>query len=298
QTLEGVPALIHGGPFANIAHGCNSVLATKTALHLADWAVTEAGFGCDLGAEKFFDIKCRTAGFDPTAVLLVATVRALKMHGGLKKEELGKENVAALEAGLANLGRHIANVARFGIRPLVAVNRFGTDTAAEHEAIIRFCKSRDVEAFVCSHWADGGKGAEALARKVAETAASPSNFKPLYDEAMPLWDKIRTIARTIYGAKDATADASVKERLTRYEKEGFGNFPICMAKTQYSFSTNPALRGAPEGHEVNVREVRLAAGAGFVVAITGDIMTMPGLPKVPAADSIGISDDGRITGLF
>jgi len=298
QTLEGTPAFVHGGPFANIAHGCNSLMATKTALRLADIVVTEAGFGADLGAEKFFDIKCRAGGLMPSAAVIVATVRALKMHGGVKKEELGKANVAALEAGLANLGRHIANVARFGIKPLVAVNRFGTDTAAEHEAIVKFCKSRDVEAFICSHWADGGKGAEALAKKVVETVAAPSQFKPLYDSSMPLWEKIRTISRTIYGAKDATADSSVKERLTRYEKDGFGNFPICMAKTQYSFSTNPALRGAPEGHEVNVREVRLAAGAGFVVAITGDIMTMPGLPKVPAADSIGITDDGRITGLF
>ena len=298
QTLEGTPAFVHGGPFANIAHGCNSLMATKTALRLADFVVTEAGFGADLGAEKFFDIKCRAGGLLPVAAVLVATVRALKMHGGVKKEELGKENVAALEAGLVNLGRHIANVARFGIKPVVAVNRFGTDTAAEHEAIKRFCAQRDAEASICTHWGEGSKGAEALAKKVADIAAAGSSFKPLYDEAMPLWEKIRTIARTIYGAKDATADASVRERLTRFEKEGFGKFPICMAKTQYSFSTNPALRGAPEGHEVNVREVRLAAGAGFIVAITGDIMTMPGLPKVPAADSIGITDDGRITGLF
>jgi len=298
QTLEGTPAFVHGGPFANIAHGCNSLMATKTALRLADFVVTEAGFGADLGAEKFFDIKCRAGGLTPTAAVIVATVRALKMHGGVKKDELGKENVAALEAGLANLGRHIANVARFGIRPVVAVNRFGTDTAAEHEAIKRFCAQRDAEAFICTHWGEGSKGAEALARKVADIAEAGSSFKPLYDEAMPLWEKIRTIARTIYSAKDATADAAVRERLTRFEKEGFGRFPVCMAKTQFSFSTNPAVRGAPEGHEVNVREVRLAAGAGFVVAITGDIMTMPGLPKVPAAESIGITDDGRITGLF
>jgi len=298
QTLEGTPAFVHGGPFANIAHGCNSLMATKTALRLADIVVTEAGFGADLGAEKFFDIKCRAGGLMPSAAVIVATVRALKMHGGVKKEDLGKENVAALEAGLANLGRHIANVARFGVKPLVGVNRFGTDTAAEHDAIVRFCKSRDVDAFTCTHWADGGKGAEPLARKVAETVAGGSNFKPLYDEAMPLWEKIRTVVRTIYGAKDATCDASVKERLARYEKDGFGKFPICMAKTQYSFSTDPNLRGAPEGHTVHVREVRLAAGAGFVVALCGDIMTMPGLPKVPSADSIGITDDGRITGLF
>jgi formate--tetrahydrofolate ligase len=206
--------------------------------------------------------------------------------------------VAALEAGLANLGRHMTNVARFGIRPVVAVNRFGTDTAAEHEAIKKYCAKHEVEAFICSHWGEGSKGAENLAKKVAEIAQGPSGFKPLYDEAMPLWEKIRTIARTIYGAKDATADASIKERLTRFEKEGYGKFPICMAKTQYSFSTNAALKGAPDGHEVNVREVRLAAGAGFVVAITGEIMTMPGLPRVPAADTIGVTDDGRITGLF
>ncbi|HEY7610797.1 MAG TPA: formate--tetrahydrofolate ligase, partial [Alphaproteobacteria bacterium] len=255
-------------------------------------------FGADLGAEKFFDIKCRAGGLTPSAAVIVATVRALKMHGGVKKEDLGKENVAALEAGLANLGRHMTNVARFGIRPVVAVNRFGTDTAAEHEAIKRYCAKHEVEAFICSHWGEGSKGAEHLAKKVAEIALGPSGFKPLYDEAMPLWEKIRAIARTIYSAKDATADASIKERLTRFEKEGYGKFPICMAKTQFSFSTNPALRGAPEGHEVNVREVRLAAGAGFVVAITGDIMTMPGLPKVPAAESIGVTDDGRITGLF
>jgi formate--tetrahydrofolate ligase len=298
QTLEGTPAFVHGGPFANIAHGCNSMAATKTALKLADIVVTEAGFGADLGAEKFFDIKCRVGGLTPSAAVIVATVRALKMHGGVKKEDLGRENVAALEVGLANLGRHITNVGRFGIRPVVAVNRFGTDTAAEHEAIKNYCARHGVEAFICTHWGDGSKGAEQLARKVAVIADGPSGFKPLYDEAMPLWEKIRTIAKTIYGAKDATADASIKERLARFEKEGYGKFPICMAKTQYSFSTNAALKGAPEGHEVNVREVRLAAGAGFVVAITGEIMTMPGLPKVPAADTIGVTDDGRITGLF
>jgi formate--tetrahydrofolate ligase len=298
QTLEGTPAFVHGGPFANIAHGCNSLMATKTALKLADVVVTEAGFGADLGAEKFFDIKCRAGGLAPAAAVIVATVRALKMHGGVKKEELGKENVAALEAGLANLGRHIENVKRFGIQPVVGVNRFGTDTAAEHAAIERYCAARGTDAFICSHWGEGGKGAEAMAKKVSELVEKGGAFKPLYDEALPLWEKIRTIARTIYGAKDATADAAVKERLARFEKDGFGKFPVCMAKTQYSFSTNPALRGAPEGHDVNVREVRLAAGAGFVVAITGDIMTMPGLPRVPAADSIGVTDDGRITGLF
>ncbi len=298
QTLEGTPAFVHGGPFANIAHGCNSMMATKTALRMADIVVTEAGFGADLGAEKFFDIKCRAGGLSPSAAVIVATVRALKMHGGVKKEDLGSENVAALEAGLANLGRHLVNVQRFGVTPFVGINRFNTDTPAEHEAIRKFCARHGVDAFICSHWADGGKGAEALAKKVVAALDAPSAFKPLYDEAMPLWEKIRTIAKTIYGAKDATADASIRERLARFEKEGYGKFPICMAKTQYSFSTNPALRGAPEGHEVNVREVRLAAGAGFVVAITGDIMTMPGLPKVPAADTIGVTDDGRITGLF
>ncbi|MFO0988205.1 MAG: formate--tetrahydrofolate ligase [Alphaproteobacteria bacterium] len=298
QTLEGTPAFVHGGPFANIAHGCNSMQATKTALRMAEVVVTEAGFGADLGAEKFFDIKCRAGGLSPSAAVIVATVRALKMHGGVKKEDLGAENVAALEAGLANLGRHIANVQRFGVKPFVGINRFTTDTPAEHEAIRKFCAKHGVDAFICSHWADGGKGAEELAKKVVASLEAPSAFKPLYDDSMPLWEKIRTIAKTIYGAKDATADASIKERLARFEKEGYGKFPICMAKTQYSFSTNPALRGAPEGHEVNVREVRLAAGAGFVVAITGDIMTMPGLPRVPAADTIGVTDDGRITGLF
>jgi formate--tetrahydrofolate ligase len=298
QTLEGTPAFVHGGPFANIAHGCNSMQATKTALRMADIVVTEAGFGADLGAEKFFDIKCRAGGLSPSAAVIVATVRALKMHGGVKKEDLGTENVAALEAGLANLGRHIANVGRFGVKPFVGINRFNTDTPAEHEAIRKFCAKHGFDAFICSHWADGGRGAEALATTGVASIDAPSAFKPLYADAMPLWEKIRTIAKTIYGAKDATADASIKERLARFEKEGYGKFPICMAKTQYSFSTNPALRGAPEGHEVNVREVRLAAGAGFVVAITGDIMTMPGLPKVPAADTIGVTDDGRITGLF
>jgi formate--tetrahydrofolate ligase len=298
QTLAGTPAFVHGGPFANIAHGCNSMMATKTALRLAEIVVTEAGFGADLGAEKFFDIKCRAGNLTPSAAVVVATVRALKMHGGIKKEDLGGENVAAVEKGLANLGRHLSNLARFGIQPVVAVNRFGTDTQAEHEAIRKFCAARDVDAFICTHWADGAKGAKALAHKVVEVTEAGSKFKPLYDESMPLWEKIRTIARTIYGAKDATADAAVRERLSRMEKEGFGRLPVCMAKTQYSFSTNPALRGAPDGHEVNVREARLAAGAGFVVAITGEIMTMPGLPRVPAADSIGITDDGRITGLF
>jgi formate--tetrahydrofolate ligase len=298
QTLEGTPAFVHGGPFANIAHGCNSLMATKTALRLADIVVTEAGFGADLGAEKFFDIKCRAGALTPSAAVIVATVRALKMHGGVKKEDLGRENLPALEAGLANLGRHLVNVQRFGVRPLVAVNRFGTDTPAEHEAIKRYCAKHGVDAFTCTHWGEGSKGAEELARKVVAAIEAGSSFKPLYDETMPLWEKIRTIAKTIYGAKDATADASIRERLQRFEKDGFAKFPVCMAKTQYSFSTNPALRGAPEGHEVNVREVRLAAGAGFIVAITGEIMTMPGLPKVPAADSIGITDDGRITGLF
>ncbi len=298
QTLEGTPAFVHGGPFANIAHGCNSMMATKTALRMADIVVTEAGFGADLGAEKFFDIKCRAGGLSPSAAVIVATVRALKMHGGVKKEDLGAENVAALEAGLANLGRHLVNVQRFGVKPFVGINRFNTDTPAEHEAIKKFCAKHGVDAFICSHWADGGKGAEEMAKKVVASIDAPSTFKPLYEDDMPLWEKIRTISKTIYGAKDATADASIKERLARFEKEGYGKFPVCMAKTQYSFSTNPALRGAPEGHEVNVREVRLAAGAGFVVAITGDIMTMPGLPKVPAADTIGVTDDGRITGLF
>jgi formate--tetrahydrofolate ligase len=298
QTLEGTPAFVHGGPFANIAHGCNTVAATGAALKLADYVVTEAGFGADLGAEKFFDIKCRMAGLAPAAAVIVATVRALKLHGGAKKDALGAPDVSAVERGLANLGRHIENVGAFGVPAAVAINRFTADTDAEIEAVRRYCAGRGAEAFVCTHWAEGGKGAAALARHVVALAERPVAFKPLYADDLPLWDKIRAIATRIYRAGDATADASVREKLARYEKEGFGRAPVCMAKTQYSFSADPALLGAPEGFEVKVRDVRLSAGAGFVVALCGDIMTMPGLPKVPSAEAIAVGDDGRISGLF
>jgi formate--tetrahydrofolate ligase len=299
QTLENNPAFIHGGPFANIAHGCNSVMATKTALGLADYVVTEAGFGADLGAEKFFDIKCRKAGLTPSAAVLVATVRALKMHGGVAKADLGKENVKAVQKGLTNIGRHMENVHKFGVPLVVAVNRFHTDTQAELDAITHFCASRDVKAHVCTHWADGGAGAEALAHSVVELAESgAAEFKPLYDDALSLWDKTRTIAREIYRASDIMADTSVRADFKRYQDAGFGKFPICVAKTQYSFSTDPDLKGAPSDHEVPVREVRLAAGAEFIVAICGEIMTMPGLPKVPAANSIRLDEKGEVQGLF
>ncbi len=299
QTLEGTPAFVHGGPFGNIAHGCNSLIATRTALALADIVVTEAGFGADLGAEKFFDIKCRSGKLVPAAAVIVATARALKLHGGVAKSALGREDLKALEAGLANLGRHIANVERFGVRPVVAVNRFSSDTDGELNLIGEFCRRHDTKAVVCTHWADGGKGAETLARHVAEIADSgATRFKPLYDDALPLWEKIRVIARTIYGAHDAVAEPPILDRLKRFEEAGFARAPVCMAKTQFSFSTDPTLRGAPEGHEVIVREVRLAAGAGFVVALCGDILTMPGLPKSPSAYVIDVDAKGRISGLF
>ena len=300
QTLENNPAFIHGGPFANIAHGCNSVSATKTALKLADYVVTEAGFGADLGAEKFFDIKCRKAGLAPSAVVLVATVRALKMHGGVAKADLGDENVAAVEAGCSNLARHLENVKKFGVTPIVAINQFINDTDAELAAVSKVAESLGAKAIVASHWANGGAGTEELARHVVEVvdAADTSSFSPIYPDDMPLFDKIKTVCTEIYRAEDVTADAKVHKQLADWEADGYGDLPVCMAKTQYSFSTNPDLKGAPEGHSVNIREVRLSAGAGFIVAIAGDIMTMPGLPRVPAAEAIHLDADGQVQGLF
>ncbi len=299
QTLENNPAFVHGGPFANIAHGCNTVLATRTALKLADYVVTEAGFGADLGAEKFFDIKCRKAGLKPAAAVIVATIRALKMHGGVKKEDLGKENVEAARKGLANLGRHIRNVGQFGVPAVVAINAFTSDTEAEFEAVEDYCKELGVEAIPCTHWAEGGKGTEALARKVVALVDSgKSQFRPLYDDDMTLWEKVGTVARSIYGAEDIVADKAVRDQFKQLQDRGFGKFPVCMAKTQYSFSTDPNLKGAPSGHMVAVREVRLSAGAEFIVVITGEIMTMPGLPRVPAANSIRLDDKGQVVGLF
>jgi formate--tetrahydrofolate ligase len=299
QTLENNPAFVHGGPFANIAHGCNSVMATKAGLKLADYVVTEAGFGADLGAEKFFDIKCRKAGLTPAATVIVATIRALKMHGGVAKEELKKENAEALKKGLVNLGRHIENMKKFGVPIAVAVNHFVTDTDSEVEVIRSFCKEHGVEAFKCTHWAEGGKGTEALAKHVAELADRSSvQFKPIYGDEMPLWEKIKTIAREIYRADDIVADKSVRDHLRSYESQGYGKFPICMAKTQYSFSTDPNLKGAPSNHIVPIREVRLSAGAEFIVVVCGDIMTMPGLPKAPSAEFIGLDAKGQIAGLF
>jgi formate--tetrahydrofolate ligase len=299
QTLENNPAFIHGGPFANIAHGCNSVLATTTALKLADYVVTEAGFGADLGAEKFFDIKCRKAGLRPAAAVIVATVRALKMHGGVARGDLGEENVEAVRNGLENLGRHIGNIRKFGVPSVVGVNQFTADTDAEIAVVMDYCESLGTDAFVCSHWADGGAGTAAIAAKIAEIADSGvADFKLLYDDELSLWDKIRTVSKEIYGADDATADSAVMKQIEQYEADGYGNFPVCMAKTQYSFSANPDLKGAPSGFTVPVREVRLSAGAEFLVVICGAIMTMPGLPRTPAANSIHINDAGQIEGLF
>jgi len=299
QTLENNPAFIHGGPFANIAHGCNSVIATKTALKMADYVVTEAGFGADLGAEKFFDVKCRKAGLKPAAVVLVATVRALKMHGGVAKENLGQENVAAVKKGCANLERHLQNLKKFGVPAVVAINRFITDTDKEVNAVKTTAKKFGAEAIRCNHWADGSKGTTDLAKHVVKLADSGrANFKPLYPDDMPLFEKIETVAKKIYGAKELAADAKVRQQLHEWEKAGYGKFPICIAKTQYSFSTDPSLKGAPTGHTVTVREVRLSAGAEFIVAITGDIMTMPGLPRVPSANAIHLNRQGEIEGLF
>jgi len=299
QTLEGTPAFVHGGPFANIAHGCNSVLATTTALKLADYVVTEAGFGADLGGEKFIDIKCRKTGLAPDCVVLVATIRALKMHGGVKKDELKTENLKALEAGLGNLQRHVENVQKFGIIPIVSINRFSSDTDAEIDLVTKSCAKLGVEAFMADHWAEGGAGAVDVARAVVKAADSgKSKLKLLYPDDMPLIDKIRTIAKEIYRAKDIDTPKPVRDQLAAFEAIGAGKFPVCIAKTQYSFSTNPDSKGTPSDHVIPVREVRLSAGAEFVVAICGEIMTMPGLPKVPAADSIDVGPDGRIAGLF
>ena len=299
QTLENNPALVHGGPFANIAHGCNSVVATTTALKLADYVVTEAGFGADLGAEKFMNIKCRKAGLAPDAVVLVATVRAMKMNGGVAKNDLGAENVAAVEAGTSNLGRHIENVKSFGVPVIVAINHFVTDTNAEIEAVKAYVEGMGSEAIVCKHWADGSAGALDLAHRVAEIAESgASQFATLYPDDMGLFQKIETVAKRIYRADEVLADKKIRDELKAWEQDGYGHLPVCMAKTQYSFSTDPNLRGAPTGHSLPVREVRLSAGAGFIVAICGEIMTMPGLPRVPAAESIMLNAQGDIEGLF
>ncbi|MDE0754406.1 MAG: formate--tetrahydrofolate ligase [Woeseiaceae bacterium] len=299
QTLENNPALMHGGPFANIAHGCNSVIATKTALKLADYVVTEAGFGADLGAEKFLDIKCRKAGLHPDAVVLVATTKALKMHGGVAKSDLKGENVEAIVKGCENLGRHIRNLGQFGVPVTVAINHYITDTDAEHQAIIDYCEEFNVTCTVSSHWEHGGKGAVPLAEAVVDLiGGQKSQFRPLYKDDLPLWEKARRIARSIYGADDIIANKKVRNQFEQFEKDGYGHYPICMAKTQYSFSTDPQLLGAPTGHDVPIREIRLATGAEFLVVVCGSIMTMPGLPRAPAAEQISVTENGRITGLF
>ena len=298
QTLENNPAIIHGGPFANIAHGCNSVIATKTGLKLADYVVTEAGFGADLGAEKFLDIKCRKSNLKPDCVVIVATIRALKMHGGIAKDQLKNENVEALNKGLVNLERHINNVRKFGLPVAVAVNHFITDTDKEVEALMNFCKTLGVKSSICKHWSDGGEGTKDLANIVVDICNNENNFKFLYKDDLPLFKKIETIAQEIYHASEVVADTKVREQLKDFEAKGYGNLPICVAKTQYSFSTDPSLKGAPSGHVVPIREVRLSSGAEFIVVVCGAIMTMPGLPKVPAADSIKLNDKGEIEGLF
>ena len=300
QTLENNPAIIHGGPFANIAHGCNSIIATKTALKLSDYVVTEAGFGADLGAEKFLDIKCRKAGIQPNCVVIVATIRALKMHGGVEKEDLKKENLDALRKGLPNLERHINNVKKFGIELVVAINHFITDTEKEVKLIQEYCSKLGVKVSLCTHWSDGGKGTEDLAKNVVESCKknNKDNFKYIYKDEIPILKKVETIAKEIYGASGIEIDDKAKEQVNIIEKSGFGKFPVCIAKTQYSFSTDPKLKGAPSGHTLPIREVRLSSGAGFVVVICGAIMTMPGLPKVPAADSIKLNKKGEIEGLF
>jgi formate--tetrahydrofolate ligase len=299
QTLENNPAFMHGGPFANIAHGCNSVISTKTALKLADYVVTEAGFGADLGAEKFFNIKCRKSDLKPSAVVLVATTKALKMHGGVKKEDLISENVEAVTNGCKNLEKHIQNICKFGVPVVVAINDYVTDTENEHKAIINYCKNLGIQCKISSHWEKGGEGAAELAEEVAKIADSDlSEFKTLYDDNMLLWDKTKHIAQNIYGAEDIIADKKVRNQFKKLENDGFGSYPICMAKTQYSFSTDPLLMGAPTGHEVPIREVRLSAGAEFIVVVCGEIMTMPGLPRVPAAEAIGLDENNEIAGLF
>ncbi len=299
QTLENNPAILHGGPFANIAHGCNSVLATKTALKLADYVVTEAGFGADLGAEKFVDIKCRKSGLRPDAAVIVATVRALKYHGGVELADLGRENLPALEKGLANLQRHVENVTqRYGLPCVVSINHFTADTDAEHALIREQAGRWGVQVVTARHWAEGGKGAAGLAQAVVGLCEQPSRFSFVYDDADPLWTKLQKIVQKVYGAADISAPADVRAQLQAWQDAGHGHYPVCVAKTQYSFSTDAKLRGAPSGHVVNVREVRLAAGAEFIVAVCGDIMTMPGLPKVPSAELIDLTDDGRVVGLF
>ncbi|MCH1535236.1 MAG: formate--tetrahydrofolate ligase [Amylibacter sp.] len=299
QTLENNPAFVHGGPFANIAHGCNSVVATTTALKLADYVITEAGFGADLGAEKFLNIKCRKAGISPSVVVLVATVRAMKMNGGVAKADLGSENVTAVNDGCPNLGRHIENLKSFGVPVVVAINHFVTDTDAEVQAVKDYVASQGSEAILSKHWEFGSEGSADLAKRVSEIAdAEMASFAPIYPDEMPLFEKIETIAKRIYRADEVLADKKIRDQLRQWEEQGYGNLPICMAKTQYSFSTDPNLRGAPTGHSVPVREVRLSAGAGFIVAICGEIMTMPGLPRVPSAEAIMLNDDGQIDGLF
>jgi formate--tetrahydrofolate ligase len=299
QTLENNPAFVHGGPFANIAHGCNSVIATTTALKLADYVVTEAGFGADLGAVKFMNIKCRKAGLAPSAVVLVATVRAMKMNGGVAKNDLNAENAAAVKAGCPNLGRHIENLKSFGVPVVVAINHFVKDTDAEVQAVQDYCAEMGTEAILSKHWADGSAGSENLARRIAEIADSDAaNFSPLYPDEMPLADKVQTICKQIYRADEAVMDKKILDQLKDWESQGYGHLPVCMAKTQYSFSTDPTQRGAPTGHVVPVREVRISAGAGFIVVVCGEIMTMPGLPRKPAAETIRVNADGEIEGLF
>ncbi len=299
QSLENNPAIIHGGPFANIAHGCNTVIATKAALKLSDYVVTEAGFGADLGAEKFLNIKCRKSGLVPSCVVIVATVRALKMHGGVEKEALKKEDINALKKGLVNLDRHISNIKKFGLEPVVAINHFALDTPKEVKTVLNFCKEKKVEVSESKHWALGGNGAKDLAKKVVKICKKKKRkFNFLYEENLKLWDKIELIAKKIYKAKKITASDEVKKQLKNFENNGYGKLPVCIAKTQYSFSTDPKLKGAPSNHEIPIREVRLSSGAEFVVVVCGSIMTMPGLPRVPAADSIKLNKDGEIEGLF
>ena len=298
QTLENNPAIIHGGPFANIAHGCNSVIATKTSLQLSDYVVTEAGFGADLGAEKFFDIKCRKSGLTPSAVVLVATIRALKMHGGVAKADLSNENVEAVKSGISNLKRHVSNIKKFGLPVVIAINHFVADTENEMQALQEECKSIGVEAVPCYHWAKGGEGTVELAKKVVEIANGINTFKYLYEDKISLLEKIKTIATEIYDANDVIADSKIRDQLKQFEENGYGDFPICIAKTQYSFSTDPTLKGAPSNHSIPIREVRLSSGAEFIVVVCGEIMTMPGLPSVPAANSIFLNDEGEIEGLF
>jgi len=298
QTLENNPAIIHGGPFANIAHGCNSVIATKTSLQLSDYVITEAGFGADLGAEKFFDIKCRKSALKPSAVVLVATIRALKMHGNVAKSDLGKENVEAVKSGMSNLKRHVSNIKKFGLPIVVAINHFVSDTENEMQALREECKSIGVEAIACYHWAKGGEGAIELAKKVVEIANGLNTFKYLYEDKISLLDKIKTIATEIYNADEVIANSKIRDQLKQFEEHGYGDFPICIAKTQYSFSTDPTLKGAPFNHSIPIREVRLSSGAEFIVVVCGEIMTMPGLPSVPAANSIRLNDNGEIEGLF